>query len=320
MRLRHLLLYTLLSTFTLAVAGGCRKDVEEFRPYPVTLGDIALLMKQVPDPATRTVFTMNGAFPDTTLRTAGGVRVSLADTEALFEDELGNPVPCSTCQSLEIEITEALRKGDLLARGLATYNAEGQMFESSGAVRVTFTCDGKKLKVQDNRNFKIQIPAAAPKTDWLLFTHTAQDSTTWQNTQDKAYEAYWQGPNSTTVTGYELVVNSSDWASAGRLMTVGTGSLCADLPPNLNPQNTVVFMVFKKNRSVIQLDKVISGQNFCASNLPPSEPVRIITVSKFGDDFLVSQLEDETGLSTSVKPMTPVVMSEAEVLNLLRGL
>jgi hypothetical protein len=320
MRLRHLLLYTLLSTFTLAVAGGCRKDVEEFRPYPVTLEDIALLLGQVPDPATQTVFTMNGAFPDTTLRTASGVRVSLADTEALFEDEMGNPVPCSACQNLRIEITEALRKGDLLARGLATYNAEGQMFESSGAVRVTFICDGKKLKVQAGRNFKIQVPAASPKTDWLMFYRPAQDSATWQDTLQKAYEAYWQGPNATTVTGYELIVNSSDWASAGRLMTLGTGSLCADLPPNLNPQNTVVFMVFKKSRSVIQLDKVLSGQNFCATNLPPSEQVRIVTVSKFGDDFWVSQLEDETGLSASVKPMTPTVMSEADVLSLLRGL
>jgi hypothetical protein len=320
MRLRHLLLYTLLSTFTLAVAGGCRKDVEEFRPYPITLGDIALLLGQVPEPATRTVFTMNGAFPDTTLRTASGVRVSLADTEALLEDEMNSPVPCSTCPNLQIEITESLRKGDLLARGLATYDAEGQLFESSGAVRVTFNCGGKKLRVQGGRNIKVQIPAAAPKTDWLMFTRLSKDSTVWQNTQQQAYAADWLGPNATTVKGYELITSTTDWVSAGRPLAAGSATFCADLPPNLNPQNTVVFMIFKKSRAVIQLDKVLSGQNFCAPNLPPSEQVRIVTVSKFGDDFWVSQLEDEIGLSTSVKPMTPTVMSEADILNLLRGL
>lgn len=319
MRPKLFLLYTLLSTLTLTVVGGCRKDVEEFRPYPVTLGDIALLLGQVPDPATRTVFTMNGAFPDTTLRTASGVRVSLTDTEALLADDQGNPVPCSTCQTLQIEITEALRKGDLLARGLATYDTEGQRFESSGAVRVTFTCDGKKLQVLKNRYFKIQIPAANP-IDWTLFTHPSKDSTLWTKTQEIAYAADWFGPNAIQVKGYELIMTSTDWASAGRPLNSGTGSFCADLPPNLNPQNTVVFMVFKKSRAVVQLNEVMSGEDFCAHNLPPSEQVRIVTISKFGDEFWVSQLEDETGLSVSVKPMTPQTMTEQQVLDLLRGL
>ncbi len=318
MRPKLFLLYTLLSTLTLTVVGGCRKDVEEFRPYPITLGDIALLMGQVPDPATRTVFTMNGAFPDTTLRTASGVRVSLADTEELLMDDKGKVVPCSSCQALQIEVTEALRKGDLLARGLATYDAAGQLFESSGAVRVTFTCDGKKLQVLTGRNFKIQIPAAAP-TDWKLFTHPSKDSTDWKDA-GLAYTAYWPGPNATEVKGYELILTSTDWATAGRLMNSGTGSFCADLPPNLNPQNTVVFMVFKKSRAVVQLNDVVGAENFCAKNLPPSEQVRIVTVSKFGDQYWVSQLEDEIGLSVSVKPMNPQIMTEQQVLDLLRGL
>ena len=319
MRPKLFLLYTLLSTLTLTVVGGCRKDVEEFRPYPVTLGDIALLMGQVPDPTTRTVFTMNGAFPDTTLRTASGVRVSLADTEELLMDENGKVVPCSSCQALQIEVTEALRKGDLLARGLATYDIDGQLFESSGAVRVTFVCDGKKLQVLTGRNFKIQIPTADPQTNWRLFMHSSKDSTDWQDA-GLAYTADWPGPGATLVKGYELIVNSTDWASAGRPMNSGTGSFCADLPPNLNPQNTVVFMVFKKSRAVVQLDEVLNGENFCARNLPPSEQVRIVTVSKFGDEFWVSQLEDEIGLSESVKPMNPQIMTEQQVLDLLRGL
>ena len=293
--------------------------MEEFRPYPVTLGDIALLLGQVPDPATRTVFTMNGAFPDTTLRTASGVRVSLADTEALLADDQGKVVPCSTCQTLQIEVTEALRKGDLLARGLATYNTDGQRFESSGAVRVTFTCDGKKLQVLNGRNFKIQIPAANP-TDWTLFTHPSKDSTLWTKTLDKAYAAFWFSPNAVKIDGYELIMTSTDWATAGRLLNSGAGSFCADLPPNLNPQNTVVFMVFKKSRTVVQLNEVLVGEDFCARNLPPGEQVRIVTVSKFDGEFWVSQLEDETGLSASVKPLTPQIMTEQEVLDLLRGL
>lgn len=319
MRPKLFLLYTLLSTLTLTVVGGCRKDVEEFRPYPVTLGDIALLLGKVPDPATRTVFTMNGAFPDTTLRTASGVRVLLADTEELLMDDKGKVVPCSSCQALQIEVTEALRKGDLLARGLATYDAAGQLFESSGAVRVTFTCDGKKLQVLTGRNFKIQIPAAAP-TDWTLFTHPSKDSTDWNKTLDLAYAAYWPGPNAVKVTGYELIMTSTDWATAGQLMNSGTGSFCADLPPNLNPQNTVVFMVFKKSKTVVQLNEVLAGEDFCVQNLPPSEQVRIVTVSKFGDQFWVSQLEDEIGLSASVKPLNPQTMTEQQVLDLLRGL
>ncbi|HNG89818.1 MAG TPA: hypothetical protein PK858_06425, partial [Saprospiraceae bacterium] len=175
--------------------------------------------------------------------------------------------------------------------------------------------------IQKSRHIKVQIPAADPQADWALFTHPDRDSTAWKNTGDAAYMADWLTPGGALVQGYELLVKETGWAGAGKDMANGNGgSLCADLPPNLNPQNTVVFLVFKKSRTVIQLDSGASAEDFCSLQLPPGEPVRLVTVSKFGDSFWAATLEDETGFSASVKSLIPVVKSEQEVIDLLRGL
>ena len=111
---KHISLYkhTLLITLALAGVWGCRKDEEILTPYPNTIEDIKLLLREVPGPTTKSVFNFKGAVQDTLLATSTGVRVLLADTEALFEDENNKPVPCSTCQSFSLEITEATQKSD----------------------------------------------------------------------------------------------------------------------------------------------------------------------------------------------------------------
>lgn len=320
MRRKHLLLYALLSTLALAGVGGCRKNVDEFRPYPVTLEDIELLFQQVPDPATQTVFTMNGAVPDTTLHTPGGVQVTLTDTEQLFMDADGKLVPCSTCKDLQIEITEAFRKGDMLAQNIATADSDGNLFESSGAVRLVVKCDGKPLQLLANRNIKIQIPATDPKLNWNLFTFGTKDSTMWENTQEQAYAADWPGPNNEIVKGYELIAKTLGWVSAGNVPQAGGVSFCLDLPPNLNPQNTVAFLVFKNTKILVPLEVPDNIDNFCFSNVLSGYPVRIVTVSKFDGQYWVGQKEDETGLNATTKSVEPKLMTEQQVLDFLRGL
>jgi len=320
MQFKYSLLYALLSTLTLAGVGGCRKDVERFKPYPVTLEDIMLLLQQVPEPATRTVFTLKGTLPDTTLRTASGVRVSLTDTEQLFSDENNAPVPCSTCQNFEIEITEAFRKGDMLALGIPTADTDGNLFESSGAVRVVVTCDGKKLHLLTGRNLKIQIPATDPKTSWKLFTHTPSDSTRWENTQKAAFAADWLSPTGEQVKGYELITTALDWVSAGNVPVLNGVNFCLDLPPQMNPQNTLAFLVFKDSKTIAPLEVPYNAEDFCFQNMLPGYPVRIVTVSKFGGQYLLGQKDDETGLTPATKSLEPKVMSEQALIDFLRGL
>ena len=120
-RLKKLSLYLLLST--LATVWGCRKDVEEFLPYVPTQEDLNQLLIQVPSSSTHAVFPFGGSIPDTTLTTASGVRVFLADTENLFADDSGTPVPCSTCPNLKVEVNTVLRKGDLISRAYSNYGA-----------------------------------------------------------------------------------------------------------------------------------------------------------------------------------------------------
>ena len=190
-RPRHIIIYALLNTFALAGLWSCRKDVEVFKPYPPTLEAIRILMENVPSATTQTPFVLSGTVPDTALSTPGGVRVFLTDNEHLFADMDGNPVPCSTCQTLRVEVTEILDKGDIIARGIPTTTTSNELLESGGMVRIVVTCDGKSLQLLPDRKLKIQIPADNPVADMLVFEGVVKNDTFigWQDTGLPVFQA-----------------------------------------------------------------------------------------------------------------------------------
>ena len=321
-RPKYFFIYALLSTLTLAGVGGCRKDVETFRPYPPTLDAIQQMLQQVPDASTKTTFSLNAVTEDKVLVTPNGVRVFLTDPDNLFADANGNPVPCSTCQTLKVEVTEALDKSDIIAYGVPTTTTHGDLLESGGMARIVVTCDGEALQLLPNRQLKVQIPAENPADNMLVFNGVMANDTFlgWENLTLPVFQAEWQNANMNVVHGYELLTSFLDWINADRFVNEPTTSFCVDLPANFNPENTTAYLVIKNIRSVAFLEYDLKEQTFCTHNAPIGFPVKIVTVSQTADgQYWLGNQETEIGTDATVT-VDPKQVSEQQMLDFLKSL
>lgn len=321
-RLKKTLSYVLLST--LATVWGCRKDVEEFHPYTPTQEDLGQLLLQVPSASSHTVFPFGGSIPDTTLTTASGVRVFLADTENLFADNSGTPVPCSTCPDLKVEVTTVLSKGDLLARNLPTATTGGQMVESTGVVYLQASCKGAPLQLDKNKGsyIKIQIPAPEVKTGMKVYAGVVDGLsklTNWEPTTDTAFWAEWPLSNGNKQTGYELITKQLGWSNCARPVIEQTSSFCVTLPTQFNALNTRAFLVFDNIRALAELTGNDTSSQFCFSGAPIGYPVRIVVVSKTGDQYWLVEKPWELGQNTVI-PMSPLPMTDNDILSYIKSL
>lgn len=322
-RPRHIILYALLNTLTLAGVWSCRKDVDSFRPYPPTIEAIHQLLEQVPSASTRTSFLLSGAVPDTILATPGGVRVFLTDNENLFADADDNPVPCSTCQTLRVEVTEVLGKSDIIAYGVPTATTAGELLESGGMVRVVVTCNGEQLKLLPDRKLKIQIPADNPVDDMFVFGGIMENDDIfagWEDTGLPVFQAEWLAANLVVQTGYELFSPTLEWINCDRFINEQTTSFCVDLPASFNPENTQAYLVFKNIRAVVPLEINLGKQTFCFDNAPHGYQIEIVTVSKTTDGKLwLGNAETEIGTNATV-PVEPQEVSQQQMINFLKSL
>lgn len=321
-RLKHFFIYTLLSTLTLAGVGGCRKDIEAFRPYPPTLEAIQQMLQQVPDPSTKTTFSLNAVTEDKVLVTPSGVRVFLTDPDNLFTDANGNPVPCSTCQTLGVEVTEVLDKSDIIAYGVPTTTVDGKLLESGGMARIVVTCDGKALQLSPDRQLKVQLPANDPADNMLIFSGMMDNDTFagWDNTNLPVFQAEWQNANMDVVYGYELFSPYLDWINVDRFVDEPITSFCVELPANFNPENTTAYLVVKNVRTVVFLEYDAVEKTFCSKNAPIGFPVRIVTVSQTADGrFWLGNQETEVGTDATMT-LTPNEVTEQQMLDFLKSL
>lgn len=321
-RPKYFIIYTLLSTLTLAGVWGCRKDVEMFRPYPPTLEAIQQMLQQVPDASTKTTFLLSNVTEDKILVTPNGVRVFLTDPDNLFADASGNPVPCSTCQNLKLEVTEALDKSEVIAYGVPTTTIDARLLESGGMARVVVSCDGEDLQLLPDRQLKIQIPAVNPAADMTVFNGIMASDTFlgWDNTALPVFQAEWQDANMNVIPGYELLSPHLGWINADRFLNEPSTSFCVDLPPHFNPDNTMAYLVFKNIRSVAFFEYDISGQSLCFEGAPTGFPVRIVTVSQTADgQYWLGNQETEIGTNATVA-VDPKQVSEQQMLDFLKSL
>ncbi len=320
--MRRILIYTLLST--LASVWGCRKDVETFRPYGSSIAEIEAMLSQVPGDGTLTLFNFPaGLSTDSVLSTAGGVRVHLTDVDHLFVNANGEPVAVSNCGALKIEVSEAFRKGDILALGLPTATLSDELLESGGMVRILAFCDGQPLQLSADRSLKIQITTAqdALQPDMLVFgavLNTDQTFAGWENTGQEVYWAGWPTPQGQKM-GYELIVKNLEWVNCARPINEQNSPFCVSLPLAFDPENTQVFAVFKNQRTVSRLVYDPAAEKFCLPQGPLGFSVQVVSVTKTGNQYWLGSKETEIGNNATLT-LSPEESTQNEVLAFLKGL
>ncbi len=306
---------------------ACRKDETTFEPYSASLGEINYFMQGLlnGDRVTTISLTGGAVVPDTVLTTEGGVRVFLANTEFLVTDAQGVIVPLSSCQQIKIVITEVNDKTDWLVRGLPSVTDGGQVADHSGAVHLRIFCDGKEMKLADNRYIKVQIPAATLANDMSLsyLTPNADGSFTgWEaGESNSVFWAEWQGAEpGVTHSGYELLLKRTGWATATRILEASSYSnYCVSLPIQFDGANTQVYLSIDGKRTITAMKSVDVSNRFCLENTPVGYSVQIITVSKAGPTFWLGNVKTETASDATFK-LTPVEKTAEQISDFLQGL
>ena len=308
------------------ISWGCRKDVLEIRPYPVTLAELSLLLNQVPDPNTTTTFHFNGLNEDKILSTPSGLRLFLTDVDHLFSTLSPNPtsVASSNCTDLRIEITEVKTRGDVLARGLPTYTREDEILESVGMVEIRVFCDNAELQLDTGRTLKVQFPSTEIKDDLFVHAVTSNDKgfAGWKNTGQEVFYADWPPPGGTgaAILGYELIISRLGWSNCARkLDATDFTPFCADLEAGYTGQNTQAYLVFDNALVVVPLRFDGVTQSFCFPKIPAGYPVRVISVAKLDTAYWLGAVTTETG-TNSLMAVQPIKQDAQEILGYLRGL
>jgi len=302
---------------------SCRKDVEIFRPYDISVAEISLALQQVPAAQTQSVLVLNNREADTLFVTAGGVRIFLNHLDQLFSNAAGVVVPCSTCPDFRLEVIEIQGKGDLIARNTGTVTTENRVLESDGILYLKATCNGQELQLTQGNLLKIQIPGTLPLIANQLFSNTSGTMdvfTGWSGANHPVTAVEWQVSGTPPFQlGYQLLVPSLRWVCAGRMLEEPNSSYCVELPLGFSDQNTQVFMVFENMQSVVPLKYQAADFRFCAPFVPQGFPVQVVTVSKLGDQFWLGTKEDETG-GTNTLSLQPQKMSEQQVIDFIKNL
>ena len=314
---------TWLAILLMLAGWSCRKDVEIFRPYDISVAEISLALQQVPATQAKSVLVLSNRLGDTLFVTSGGVRIFLNHLDQLFSNTSGAVVPCSTCSDFRLEVIEIQRKGDLVARNTGTVTTENRVLESDGILHLKATCNGQELQLSQGNLLKIQIPGAAPLNANQLFTNTSGTMdvfTGWSGTNQAVTAAEWQLPgNPPFQLGYQLLVPNLRWICAGRMLEEPNSSYCVELPLGFSDQNTQAFMVFKNMQSVVPLKYQAADFRFCAPFVPQGFPVQVVTVSKLGDQFWLGNKDEETG-GSNASTLLPQKMSEQQVIDFIKSL
>ena len=302
---------------------SCRKDVESFRPYSISVDAITAALRQVPATQTTSVLALQNRQADTLFVTPSGVRVFLQNLDGLFSNASGVVVPCSTCSDFKLEITEVKSKGDLLARNANTITSTQEVLESGMTLYLKATCNGEELKLTPGNLLKIQIPAEQPFFANRLFTCDALLQETfpgWAGTNNSINTVEWALPGGSAVqSGYQILTPSLHWLCAGRRLEEVSGSYCLELPLGFSDQNTKAYMVFKSFHSVVPLQYDPTDFQFCTPAVPQGFPIQLITISKLGNQYWVASKDSETGGNNSATAK-PFKMTEQQLIDFIRNL
>lgn len=325
MRSNRNIIYTnLLFTIWILLFISCGKDVELFTPYPPG-GNIDDFFVQIDLPTQ--VYNVN-ADNNIIIPTEQGNFVEIPLD--ILEDEAGNLVK----GLITVEITEILKEGNMVKYFKPTMTKDEYLI-SRGEFLIKVHKEGKELKVKEGKEYRIYIPDSNPSdkmklfygdinSDGLLIWKEEQDSfnqnvgiTEWEFKADG--ELFYD-------FGYKLKCDKFKWVNIDKYDDIpdeDKTSVCVDMPSELyTPENTIVFMLYKAENSVIAFSYDNDKMQFCEpyGKVPKGWEVYILAISAQGDDVFHFGLIDVTVKENSVYSLIPKEKSLEDIITILDGL
>jgi hypothetical protein len=265
---------------------------------------------------------------DTTLKYGDSLEVSFSAGSCV-----SNGVPVVTGK-VKLEIFRLRTKGDFIKAFVPT-TSNSTILESAGAFFIRVTKEGNELSLAPNATVTIRFADTKdPVADMQVYkgresnpviVNGIDTAFTWMKASDTGYIRLFQRSSQGTgpgFKGYEMILKSLRWANADRAIdsTKPKAKITAILPPNYTNKNTVAFAVFTDQKTVVQLKADFNSRSFAAANIPLGTKLKIVTISRIGDDLYFGT-RDVSDVGTSVYyPVTPEKRSLKEILNVLNGL
>jgi hypothetical protein len=327
--LSHIIFIAFALALAMSSGWNCRKDVEEFRPFTPSMEGVDTILKRAMASGGKIILQKGGGVPDTIITTKNGIRLALKDTEKLFVDDAGKAVPCSTCKTFNLEMTEVARRGDAIGRGINTLTTDGRMLESGGILFLEAICDGKKLSLKGEQSLQIQIPSTDLKNtpEYIKYQGIIKEKIFigWEKTEEKAVPVKWANPNTggnqTEGSGYELKTKKLDWIMLSRPIAGATKPLVIEMPQGFNGGNTQAYVVLKSKHSIAKLEFDAPKKSFVFRQMPVGEPATVVTIGRAGTKNLFGNLavDAKADLSLSMK-IVPREATEQQILDFLNSL
>lgn len=244
--------------------------------------------------------------------------------------------PGASTGMAKFEIVPLKRKGDFIKFFKPTQTENGSLLVAGAGIFLRVSKDDKEMALAQGSTARIRIadkdtakpnmqqfygkegnPVPAKGID-TAFSWMRDSDTTWLSTWNKR-----TSPSATTYYGYEMNAKNLRWVAAERYIdsTLPKIKVTATLSPNFTNKNTAVFLVFNDQKTVVNLHADYASRSFFANNIPLGTPCKLISISKFGNDFYLG-IENVGGISNNVIRYTikPNITSFKEIVAYLNSL
>ena len=227
--------------------------------------------------------------------------------------ENGVVTPVKPEGTAEIQIFRIRRTGDLI-KCLRSTQSGNVLMETAGGFFIRVIKNGKELSIANGKSYEVKWieTGADPKNDMRQFYANESNPTHDYNVTDPNFEwkpdaysttieLFWESGNP-RITGYHMKLSSLRWVSMQRNVVVNSNSklrLTTIFPPNYTNKNTTVFAYYKKQKTVVKLDFDYATRSFKTDLLPPSAEIKIVSISKIGSNYYLSEKE-VSNLTTAV--------------------
>lgn len=232
---------------------------------------------------------------------------------------------------VKIHITHLNKKGDFIRFALQTTSFD-KLLATGGAFFVRITKQGQELVLEPAKNIMLLIREASPVYNMKVFYGeqlllppiplVINSMFTWALGIDISDVNVFSGQDALgTYRAYELISKRLNWISCNYFIDGGQSKTRTTvvLPLNFTNKNSLVFAVFKDQKTVLQFEGHGSSKSFVSENIPFSKKIILVSISKIGEDIFLGSKEATADKNERVN-ITPERKTKAEVDQFLDAL
>lgn len=251
-----------------------------------------------------------------TIITADGVQCSFPANSCV------TATGASVTGRVDVQISYVRSGGDMIRmnRPSASLN---RLLVSGGLLNIDLKKNGEALHLAPGVKLTIKFPDSPPSQQMKFFAGDESNSSigfTWMPNPDVLNNTISVG-----TSGYEVHTNRTGWTSCAYFYdtaNITRSIIKTSLPSNYTNANTIVYIAFKDQRSVMPLLADISARTFNSGKLPDGKLATVVAISKQADSYFIGYNNIVTGDLSGVQSisLSPLKHSLPEILQILASL